>query len=319
MQGRNKGFQPLKPTKQTIQEIELQRWRNADFDHTLPDYLDHAKSDLPVVTIGGCGRSGSTLLRYMLGSHPNLVDSPETYLFLPKTITKDLPTRLGISEDKLETIFAQHASRALRIEAIIQEYLDNNRKLMWVDKTSRNVHSFQWIGDHFPNSNFIHITRDPLDCVASLKTHPKWAKDGSKQLTGVINPLDDCIDRWLLAQSDADAVREDPRYIAVQYEDLISDPQKELERICKHLGVTFHPAMLEHNVRVSANGNGSQVFTPNNEQASGALNTKRVGSWQESLTLTEAQLVLEKTKDFQHLYRLPSLDLAKLSVDPISR
>ncbi|MFZ1821607.1 MAG: sulfotransferase [Acidimicrobiia bacterium] len=305
------------------QRIELLRWQNAQFwrpgdtSAGFASYNNPAQSTLPIIAIGASDRSGTTLFRNMLGAHPHLSNSPETLLFLPKPISEKLSERLNIPEDVLQEIFATHDSRAMQIDAIARERLKQSGKSIWVDKTSRNVHCFKWILDHFPNAKVLHMSRDPLDSIASLRTHPKMSRDGSGMPTGFINPLEDCLGMWLRAQEAVKVVQNDPRYLAVQYEDLIADPENILRDTCDFLGIKFDEAMLDHSQHVKDDASNPQKFTPNNAQAREKINPKRVGTWTENLKRGQALEILERTADYKHLYRQSSLELLA-SLNPVT-
>ena len=67
---------------------ELKRWQLLDF---VPEPEEDYVFEAPIVIVCGCGRSGTTLTRVMLDSHPQLYSGPESLLFLPVPIdTADL-------------------------------------------------------------------------------------------------------------------------------------------------------------------------------------------------------------------------------------
>ena len=41
------------------------------------------------------------------------------------------------------------------------------------------------------------------------------------------------------------------RYLELRYEDLVTEPERELRRVCEHASLSWEPAMLDH-TRVSA-------------------------------------------------------------------
>ncbi len=172
---------------------ELARWRNEDWQ---PDeaYLRPFRSATKLVAIGGCGRSGSTLLRHMLGAHSLIADGPESSLFLPVPLDlPDLSVRFDLPLDELQALERSSPGRGAFIDGFQALYLRKRGRRLWLDKTSRNVHCFRYIASRFPNAKLLHIVRDPRDTVCSLRTHPVVRKrDPSRGLTGWMNPLDEC-------------------------------------------------------------------------------------------------------------------------------
>lgn len=65
--------------------------------------------------------------------------------------------------------------------------------------------------------------------------------------------------------------------LTVKYEDLATDPEKELRRICAFAGIDFEPAMLDMNSKVHHNVNG------NNMRFSRSADIRLDSSWQTRL------------------------------------
>jgi hypothetical protein len=228
---------------------ELRRWQLLDFVAE-PD--DDYVSDSPIATVCGCGRSGTTLTRVMLDSHPALFAGPESLLFLPTPIDPaDLAFKFDIDRDEIEDMLRRTTGRAQLIDAFQRRLLSASGKSIWVDKTARNVHRLDYIVAHFPRAKVVHVVRDPRDVVASLKTHKKRKfKDGGLLPTGYCMPIDLCIDRWQLAIEHALAHRDAVHYHQVRYESLVLDTERTLRGLCEFLAVDFDDHMLQfHLVR----------------------------------------------------------------------
>src|SRR3989344_3879890 len=213
----------------SVQKKELRRWRNLDWPEKFEDDDIDFVSQRKIVMIGGCGRSGSTILRVMLDTHSQIASGPESLLFLPVPINpEDLESRFEISSKRLR----EWARKYGRWEFIIRfqkVYLAKRKRSLWADKTSRNVHRFGAILRHFPNAKLLHIVRDARDVVASLRTHPKRRiVDGKIEETGIVNPFEDCLERWLCAISDGFKYRDHSNYLEVRYEDLVSETESTL-------------------------------------------------------------------------------------------
>jgi hypothetical protein len=66
----------------------------------------------------GCGRSGTTLTRVMLDSHPALFAGPESLLFLPTPIDPaDLAFKFDIDRGEIEEMLRRTSGRAQFIDA----------------------------------------------------------------------------------------------------------------------------------------------------------------------------------------------------------
>lgn len=99
----------------------------------------------PPIIIGGCARSGTTLLLSILAAHPNIYAIPE------------------------ETgVFAGQGG-------CIGDYLPANLDKRWCEKTPMNVHRIEETFSSFNGEvKFINIVRDGRDVVTSI--HPKKPK-----------------------------------------------------------------------------------------------------------------------------------------------
>lgn len=105
-------------------------------DVDLASQLNQLKEESPII-IGGCGRSGTTLLTAILAAHPKLAAIDiETYAFYP---------------------------RPLRLRNI----LNNKSEGRWIEKTPRNVCVFSTIKTIIPEAKLIHIVRDGRAVVTS--------------------------------------------------------------------------------------------------------------------------------------------------------
>jgi hypothetical protein len=101
-----------------------------------------------------------------------------------------------------------------------------------------NVHrNFQRAPEVFPDARYIHLLRDPRD-VASSAVKMGWA---GNVFYGV--------DHWINTERDFDALAKlvaPERILTLRHRALILDPEKELARVCRFIGVGYDPAMLEY-------------------------------------------------------------------------
>lgn len=198
--------------------------------------------------IVGCGRSGTTLLRTMLDHHPQ-IGIPQESLFIVDYLKvarereladlKPLLVRepelgewgIRVSIEDLEgcRTIAEAIDRLHRI------YLEMYAKVRWGQKTPRFIRSVELLLEHFPDSRFIHLVRDPRAVVSSLiasNVHASTAYFGAR--------------RWLrdvqigLAQE----VAHPERVLRIRYEDLVTGAEATLRTISGHLKFDYDPAML---------------------------------------------------------------------------
>jgi len=136
--------------------------------------------------IVGCVRSGTTLLRDVLRRHPNLASPEETHFFrwsdpfgtdmglkpfLTNPVLKKHRELDGITENKFRAILKKSVPRADLCRKYMRTYIEKNKPeaTRWFDKTPQNVYGAAMIAAEFPGSKILHIVRNPLDVVSSLR------------------------------------------------------------------------------------------------------------------------------------------------------
>jgi hypothetical protein len=222
-----------------------------------PDAAPGRASD-PFVIVLGHVRSGTTMLRAMLDSHPQLAIPPESYFVM------DLLERPGpVDIDRLRDALAADryfGDWQLPIEAL-DELRDDPRvrtaadavaglyalyarragKPRYGDKTPSHLRWVDVLATRFPNARFLHIVRDGRDVAASVVTmefgHTRFPEAAR-------------VWRRKVLKAHLAGMRLGPeRYQEVRYEDLVADPVTELQRICTFLGLEYAESMLEYHVR----------------------------------------------------------------------
>ncbi len=195
--------------------------------------------------IVGCVRSGTTLLRNLLRQHPNLACPEETHVFRwPEPFAgKDFlhiettnPTLAH--HQSLDGIDPEEVRQLLDTTTDRREFLDGYMALFlqrvgkpggrWFDKTPQHVYGMLMIHAFYPDSPFIHIHRHPFNVVASLKQGRMLAPQSA---LGAAN-------HWLEAVMLTERFRQlrPDLVLDVAYEALISDPERELNRILDFVG-----------------------------------------------------------------------------------
>lgn len=197
-------------------------------------------------------RSGSTLLQRMLGSHPAVHTTSEPWLMLhplyalkPNGLAAEYDAR--VARQALEGFLAESGGGR-------EAYLAGVRRMvgplyaraaayagarLFLDKTPRYYYIIPELRVVFPEARFILLVRNPLAVLASVID--TWVTR---------NPLElaDYRDDLLRAPGLIQAARTQlgDAGVTVRYEDLIRDPDAEVERVCAHLEIDFDPAMIDY-------------------------------------------------------------------------
>jgi len=213
-------------------------------------------SDAVPILVGGCGRSGTTLLQVMLDAHPELCCVRESSILQPgKLDTAKLAARIGLPIDQLRALADSSGRHGEFVERVFAAYCASIGKPRWADKSPRNVRRLAAIFRHFPKARFVHLLRDGRDAACSLRTHPRFRRiEGHLVELDTWKPMEDCARRWLEDVSAGLAWRGHPGYFEVRYEDLVSEPEPVLRRMFDFLGLPWTPAVLEYHRRGGASG-----------------------------------------------------------------
>ena len=240
--------------KQTVaqEKIPYLRRRRRTRERHLP------KAPAPFVI--GMTRSGTTLLRLMLDSHPQLTIPPETH-FIPDVIklfgegpaspeeVLEVMTAgrrwddFGISADKLGRELAKLRPLVrpeVPIRTFYRLYARAQRKARWGDKTPGYAMKMRRIERILPEARFIHMIRDGRDVALSLERR------------GAGLSMEQIARRWRhRINRTRRAAKNVAHYSEVRYEDLVSDPEGKLREICALVELEFDPAMLAYHERAA--------------------------------------------------------------------
>lgn len=216
--------------------------------------------------VGGCPRSGTTLLRTMLNSHPQLAVPHETRFVVPAwrrreqfgDLTRpenrraaarwilDLPKsrfakRIGIPREELIEAFAEAPpSLGSLLETCFSLYAKRDGKERWGDKRPSYARNLDVVFGLFPDAQYVNVVRDPRACVASMRrSWQGWGRPAS------------AIEIWEgTDRAVRTALRKRPpqQITEIRYEDLVTDPEAVLGRLCDFLALdpAGIPDMLNH-------------------------------------------------------------------------
>ena len=268
----------------------------------------------PAPFVVGVNRSGTTLLRMMLDAHPELTIPPETH-FIPEVIRRanheNTRRRLirsitrhprwgdfGLDEGEFRARAKQvrplTASGAIR--CFYELYADKQGKPRWGDKTPRYMRAMPRIARALPEARFIHLIRDGRDVALSQR---------ERVIDGETVTMAAMAERWqrrIVAAREGAADIKPDAYLEVRYEDLVTDTEGTLRRICEFAGLGFDPAMLDYHRRAGErlaemnrdldNAENGIVRTATNRLAAHALTTEppttdRCERWRNEMTAAE--------------------------------
>lgn len=214
-------------------------------------------------------RTGSTLLRVMLGSHPLLFAPPELHLFSYQTLGERkniLSTAPEYLEGVILTIKELKQCSIDEAKQIMQNLESQNTTVMqffallqqwakpriFTEKTPRNtlnLNTLKTINSHFSHPRYIVLVRHPLAVIPSLielseKFFINLYRDRQSQHKKGLRAEF----RWLLHNFNILKFMESSptsKFHVVQFEQLVTQPQQTMQDICSFLNIDYCEAMVK--------------------------------------------------------------------------
>ncbi|MEH2159809.1 MAG: amino acid adenylation domain-containing protein [Nostoc sp.] len=231
-----------------------------------PPIDDDAIKNPPAIFILSPHRSGSTLLRVILGGNPQLFAPPELelltfntlgerkaafsgrYSFWMEGTIRTIMQIRGCSPEEAIALMEELEAKNLTTKQfyqLIQQWLGDQ---ILVDKTpsySIDLETLKRAEINFQNPLYIHLVRHPYATMRSYEearveqTFPYQHPFNRRELAELV---------WLIShQNILEFLQQVPqeRQYQVKFEDIVSQPQTTVESLCQFLEVEFHPDMLQ--------------------------------------------------------------------------
>jgi len=194
-------------------------------------------------------RSGSTLLQRVLGAHPGISTSSETWLLLPLIY--------ALREQGIYTEYGHRTARSAitsfcdHLPDGRKEYLDavaalatslygrvsGSGSAYFLDKTPRYNLIVDELLEMFPATRPIVLWRNPLAVVASIEE--TWSRGQWRPYLHKVD-LFEGLGRLIAA-----VAAQPSRFQVVRYEDFVADPVVETDRLLEGLGLPSEPACVD--------------------------------------------------------------------------
>jgi len=255
---------PLLSRVYAAKVAQFRRAVNAFSPATKPSGAAEAKSP-PAIFILAPPRSGTTLLRVMLGGHPALFAPPELQLLYFDTLAerkaafsgrnafwqegaiRALMQIKGCDAERARIVMERYEKDGLTVKdfyRLIQEWLGDR---LLVDKTpfyALDLNVLKRAEDYFHNALYIHLLRHPQGMIRSFEEaridQVFWYTHDfpTRELAEMV---------WLVSHQNILEFSEtvaSARRLQIRFEDLVRTPQAVAEETCRFLGLDFHTEML---------------------------------------------------------------------------
>jgi len=263
--------------------------------------------DSPVFVVG-VDRSGTTLLNMMLDAHPDLLITYEQRTII--TFYKKLTSYgdLSLEKNRIELITDILADKNVKLNfpnASLADFdlnecqtftniiknlygiaLEEQGKLIWGDKDPIYTQHIEILNEIFPNAKFIHLIRDGRDVALSLVTK-KW---GPTTFTNAIMYWERTIHmtRRLLRMIN------NAQTIELKYEDLVTEPEANLRKLCEFLQLEYNDKMLNsYSAKALNNAIVKTQVSGIHKNVLDKPNTSQLFKWKKNLNTIDQSIAWE--------------------------
>jgi hypothetical protein len=262
--------------------------------------------------IAGAAKSGTTLLVSLLDSHPELLVMPQETAYFATALNKygprgrraqfDYLTRESLANvlfgfpnpreaddyagfpkgeflDTFERIAFEPANAHRDLLVLMMEAyatvvgIPLDRVKRWVEKTPANRNFVPQIFTRFPKAKLLVTMRDPRALLAAQIALEKTRQTRRFSVYYVIA-------HWRTAAKMAKRVRSgELPGVVVQYEQLVQDPAKPMQEVCKYLEIGFDPNIVLNPTKVGRLWPGNSAARVDFSK----ISTEPVTRWQREL------------------------------------
>jgi protein-tyrosine sulfotransferase len=227
-----------------------------------PNYDGPVPEQSPIFVFG-VPRSGTTLLRTLLDSHPRIACGPETPWLGGHQPRSVMELVRFLTEDKFGYCASYGRPREEVVAAarrfvsdLMEGYARSKGKERWAEKTPDNILYIDFLLELFPDAKVLWLVRDGLDVALSTSVVSEERKGVSKfheekvsfgpGVPAVGNTPFAAILRWRHWNQLLGRRLLERAHLKVSYERLVKDPANVMSEVCEHIGERFEPRMLDY-------------------------------------------------------------------------
>ncbi len=243
----------------------------------------------PLCFLTGHPRSGTTLLEQMLTAHPAVATADENSAMfqclvtplvfpVPAAIDVSVPLALpALSLSDLQVVGVEPSRIATAIDQYRKhlEWLasDVNAGNYLIDKSPAGLIDLPMIEAILPETKVVVLVRDPRDVCLSCFQEDFGLNSVSVHFTSLESTAEKLVrdlEFWFTFRRTTSL-----RWLEVQYERLVADPETELRRVCDFLKLEWSPAMLTFQDRLGQRS----IQSPTYAQVREPISSRAIGRW----------------------------------------
>ncbi|MBP8033101.1 MAG: sulfotransferase [Bacteroidia bacterium] len=261
-------------------------------------------NNIPMFFIVGRARSGTTLLQTMLDAHPSIIVPGESCVLMHlknkyfkykiwnntmvDVFLKDLFQERKLNQfwnlniEKIRTQIYQIPSDKrtfpLLMKIIYINYpsiFEQNKIKQIGDKNPIYTLFIKELIEIYPEAKFIHIVRDYRANIVSNRD------------TFSLKNIATLAHAWIYHNEKVESIKKNipNKFLLLKYEDLISQPIKEMERICDFLKIEYHSSVLEYHLTLNQKieDDISQQLKKTHGNLLQPINSNNIESWKTKL------------------------------------
>ena len=271
--------------------------------------MNNSNGSERLIFIGGCPRSGTTLVQNMLDSHPDIFGGPE-FLHLQDFIQLRKKLRRSISVGWID-LFCSYDDLDRHLRALVHNLFlplaDRYGCKYMSEKSPMNVLVLSELTELFPEAHFIHVIRDPRAIVSSMREVRTRAKQKQIHIPYYTANISSSIAYTLRCfEAGFAAVEKAPdKILTIVYERLVEDSEKESKKICKFLDLEWNTQMLTPKKKKHL---GERAITSNSDEIWYDMKTyyqdphdENIEKWKKRLSPIQQVRITKAFKDYEAL------------------
>jgi protein-tyrosine sulfotransferase len=204
------------------------------------------------------GRSGSTLLRFLLDAHPDLACPPETnlpalcaQLATVWSLIEGAPLSINRGDEPPEIPDGAISGIRQTMDRMVGSYLARRGKKRYCDKSLGTAQFAELLLRVYPEAKFLCLYRHPMDVIASAIEACPWGLDGygfDPYIATTPGNAVLAVARFWVDNAAATLAAEEQfaaRCLRVRYEDLVAEPETVATRIFEFLDAAPAPGISQ--------------------------------------------------------------------------